>query len=381
MLLFLLSCKKSNTDNGGANSVTINFPSSYFTDVNLVSKGNASPVILDRLTSLIDATPAKSKIHLAIYGFDHQGVISSLKKAAERNVEIHIAIDFSLDETQQQNRPTIITIRSFLKEGSDITTINNDAGSSAIQHNKFVLFSDINTSTGIVNNVVFQTSHNFTIDDSKKLQDAVVLNQKGLYDAYLNYFNQIKSRGASGMKDFSFLEFNDEPNGIYAQYFPKRKNGVAYGGDSIIEFLDAITDPASTTISVGMSDWTASRLNVVNKLQELLLKGAKVEVVAKSKADPEILTGLENLRKKGAFVKILNLTLSSQPKINIHSKFFIIDGAWKGEKCKIVATGSHNLTGNALRNNNETLLILKNFNGLFSDYTNNFLELKKLPGI
>ncbi|MFC5284416.1 phospholipase D-like domain-containing protein [Pedobacter alpinus] len=372
LLAFLSSCKKSNQPEAVA-KVELNFPSAYFTELSLVGKANASPVIMDKLIAMIDATPKNASINLAIYGFSHQGIIEALKRASIRGVKLYLLIDYSLTETQDENRPTVIAIRSFLNSDSEVLTVKNDATASSIQHCKFVLFSELNTQNGLVKDVVFSTSHNFNIADSKKIQDAIVLNQPALYQAFLTYFNEVKSRAASGMKNYSYQQFIDEKNGLEAQFYPKRKNGVALGDDSVIELLDGITEPSTATVRVGMSDWTVSRLNVVNKLQDLANKGAKVEVIAKSKADAGILAGLENLRKSGAFVKVYNIS-----QTNIHSKFFMIEGKWKGVQAKVLATGSHNLTGNALRNNNEVLLILKNYNTLYDSYVNYYDEMKKL---
>lgn len=372
LLVLFSSCKKSIQDIENT-KVQLNFPAAYFTDLSLVGKGNASLVIMDKLIEMIDATPKDADINLAIFGFSHKGVIDALKRASNRGVKLHLLIDYSLTETQEENRPTVIAIKAFLNANSEVLTVKNDASATSIQHCKFVLFSELNTQNGLVKDVVFSTSHNFNIADSKKIQDAVVLNQPALYQAFLTYFNEVKSRAASGMKNYSYQQFIDDANGIDAQFYPKRKNGVAFGDDSIIELLDAISAPATATVRVGMSDWTASRLNVVNKLLDLAKKGAKVEVIAKDKADTEILTALENLRKSGAFVKVYNINVT-----NIHSKFFMIEGEWKGTQAKVLATGSHNLTGNALRNNNEVLLILKNYNALYDSYVNYYNEMKKL---
>lgn len=375
VILFLVAsfaCKKS-SDQIQAGALDINFPSAYFTDYKLVGKSMASPVIMDKLIGMIDATPSGAEIHLAIYGFDHKGIIDALRRAADRKVVLHLLVDYSLSETEEQNRPTVIIIRSFLRPDSELTTVKNDVTVSSIHHDKYVLFSALNTKTGIAKNVVFSTSHNFTVADSKKVQDAVVFNQPELYQAFISNFKETKSRAAGGMKNFTYQVFTNPANDLTVQFYPKRKNGVNYTGDTIIELLDGITDPATATVRVGMSDWTVSRLNVVQKLQELRSKGAKVEVIAKSKADEQILTGLDQLSKSGGFVNIYQIN-----KTNIHSKFFIIEGKYNGKDAKIVATGSHNLTGNALYNNNETLMILHNYNAIYDSYVNYFNELKKL---
>jgi phosphatidylserine/phosphatidylglycerophosphate/cardiolipin synthase-like enzyme len=356
-------------------------PDAFFTDLSKVGNGLASPVIMDRLIAMLDAASQGSTVSLCIFGFDHAGVIDALKRASNRGVTLKLMIDMSREETIAQNPPTISKLRSFINSNSEVIVVKSDAGTSSINHNKFVLFSQLETKSGKVQNIVFQTSHNFTVDDKKKIQDVVILSQKGLYDAYLAYWNDMKAKAGNGMKDFYYKEYDDPATGVTACFFPKRRNGVAYGGDNIIEILDAITEPSTALIRIGMSDWVASRINVVQKLDELLAQGATIEVIAKSKADQEILDGLENLRIKGAYVKIYNLTYSNQVKINIHSKFMLIRGKWKGEQCDLLVTGSYNFTTNALRYNNEALLILKNHNDFFSTYMKVYDDMKKLPGL
>jgi phosphatidylserine/phosphatidylglycerophosphate/cardiolipin synthase-like enzyme len=127
-----------------------------------------------------------------------------------------------------------------------------------------------------------------------------------------------------------------------------------------------------------MSDWTATRKNIVDKLAVLQSQGAKIEVIAKSSIDSEILIALEQLRIKGAYVKVLNMTDNSKPKMNIHSKFMLLTGTWKGkENTRILITGSHNFTLNALRNNNETIVLLQD-SPLFSSYENMFATIKTI---
>ncbi|TQM49814.1 phosphatidylserine/phosphatidylglycerophosphate/cardiolipin synthase-like enzyme [Arcticibacter tournemirensis] len=381
LLIFLLlfaGCKKGNDkdDNGsGTATIALNLPDAIFTDLTKVSVGQASPVIMDRLIALIDATPANATIHLSIFGFDHSGVINALKKASERGVILHIMIDMSVEDTKAQNPPTISTIRGFIKAGSEVVVVTNDVNTSSINHNKFVLFSELNTDKGKVSNVVFQTSHNFTVDDSKKIQDAVTMSHEGLYNAYVTYWNDIKAKASSGMKDFYYKEYVNDADGITAFFFPKRRNGISYGDDTIIEILNNITEPSTATVRVGMSDWVVSRINVANKLSELVTAGAKVEVVVKNKIDDEVQAVLRDMQSRGAFVKIYDIS-----RTNIHSKFLLIEGKYKGQQCTIVATGSHNYTTNALRNNNETLLMLKN-SSLYAKYISYYNEMKKLPGI
>lgn len=385
LFFIIASCKKNPDDSANKLAQVIPLqspvPDAFFTDLSKVGNGLASPVIMDRLIAMLDAAPQGSSVSLCIFEFDHAGVIDALKRASDRGVILRLMIDMSREETIAQNPPTVSKLRSFINSSSEVVVIKSDAGTSSINHNKFVLFSQLETKSGKVENVIFQTSHNFTVDDTKKIQDVVILSQKGLYDAYLAYWNDMKAKAENGMKDYYYKEYDNPVTGLTACFFPKRRDGATYGADNIIEILDAITEPATALIRIGMSDWVASRINIVQKLDELLAQGATIEVIVKSKADQEILDGLENLRIKGAYVKIYNLTYSNQVKINIHSKFMLIRGEWKGEQCDLLVTGSHNFTTNALRYNNEALLILKNHNDFFSTYMKVYDDMKKLPGL
>ncbi len=119
-----------------------------------------------------------------------------------------------------------------------------------------------------------------------------------------------------------------------------------------------------------MSDWVDSRIVTVKKLIELLDKGVKVEVIAKSSAGVLVQKDLELLRSKGAYVKILMLP------INIHTKFMLIKGRFDGENSEVIVTGTHNFTTNALKSNNEVILLLKD-NPMFKDYQNYYQKLKE----
>ncbi|WP_197088565.1 phospholipase D-like domain-containing protein [Rufibacter radiotolerans] len=380
LLSFLIACQGQEdpvtpTAPSVEKALSAPLPDLIFTNLSQISASKESPVIMERLRDLIDASPAKADIHLNIFLFSHQTIIDALQRASDRGVKLHLMLDLSRDESLVENPMTISKLKRFLKPTSEIVTITSDASSSSINHNKFALFSNITTATGPKEKVVFQTSHNFTVADSKKIQDAVMLANAGLYGAYLTFWQDMKDKAVSGMKDFYYREYHDPAVGISALFFPKRRNGTSYGADTILEILDGLSEPATARIQIGMSDWTASRTAIITKLEQLREQGATIEVIAKDKVDPEVLDGLARLKAKGAYVKVYDMS-----QINNHAKFMLIRGKWKGENVNLMVTGSHNFTGNALRNNNETLLLLKNHTALFDTYTAFYQEMKKLPG-
>ncbi|HEY4651119.1 MAG TPA: phospholipase D-like domain-containing protein [Pontibacter sp.] len=356
--------------------IAATFPDAVFTDVSTVQKGTASLTILDRLIALINATPEGEAIHLNIFLFDYQPLVQAVKDANTRGVKMHVMMDLSRQESHETNPMTMTELRRPLEaKGGEVISVVNDASTSAINHNKFALFTKVKTTGGVVENLVFQTSHNFTPDDARKYQDALTIADAGLYGAYKTYWTDMKAKASSGMKDYYYKEYEDATAGIVAYFMPKRRNGTSYGDDTIIGFLSSIQDPASATIKIGMSDWTKTRLNIVQKLSELQAQGAKIELVVKDKIDPEIMTGVRELQQNGATVKVF-----ATSRNNIHAKFILIEGNWQGAPAKVLITGSHNFTQNALRNNNETMLLLKNHK-LFADYSAYFESLKAVPGI
>ncbi len=389
LLFLLISCKdeKQQTptpevpETETITPVNATFPDAIFTDVNKIKQGATSLTILDRLVALVNATPKDASLHLSIFLFDYPPLIEALKKASERGVKLHVMMDLGREESQEMNPLTYHELKRALEaKGGEVISVKNDASSIAINHNKFAIFSEVETTSGIVQNLVFQTSHNFTVEDAVKFQDAVMLADGGLYQSYKTYWADMQAKAGSGMKDYYYKEYSDASTGINAYFMPKRRNGVVYGDDTIIEFLNDITEPATATIKIGMSDWTSTRLNIVEKLAELQAKGARIELVVKNKIDDNILAGLRELESKGAFLRVYNLTDASKPKVNIHSKFILIQGNWRGANTNVLITGSHNFTNNALRNNNEAMLLLKNHK-LFTDYSNYFESLKAVPGI
>lgn len=94
-------------------------------------------------------------------------------------------------------------------------------------------------------------------------------------------------------------------------------------------------------------------------------------LVTAGKVDAAVVDELEKMQRGGGYLKIL-----SAP-VNIHSKFMLITGTWNGKPRKIVLNGTHNYTSNALEDNNELLLLLKD-SPLFKDYEDYFERIKQL---
>jgi phosphatidylserine/phosphatidylglycerophosphate/cardiolipin synthase-like enzyme len=360
--------------------INITFPEADFTDPSQIAQGNRSKAITGRLEDLINAAPKGASIYMSIYGFDikaEDGLRSAVRKAVIRGVKIHIMLD-----DQKPNDPTV-EVLSAISKAIDLVVIHNDM-SGGINHNKFALFSDLITKTGNAKHVVFTTSQNWGPHSETEIQNAVILMNKGLYEAYKEYWKDMKSRADNDMANFQFRTFNDSEEGISAIFYPKRKNGHYFGPDPIANILDNITDPASTTIQIEMPFWTQGRPAIISKLKTLLHSGARVEIVVRSSVP--VYDALVDLSDQGAYVKMYNYTHEPNVKrIKLHSKVMMIRGEWKGEKTKLVITGSENYAVAGLKTSNDNNIILNsryfNHPRFFNRFEDNFNKIKDLPGV
>ncbi len=348
----------------------INIEQALFINPVNVRSHTSDTRIMDTLIQYLDHTPEGAEVYLNIYLFSYEPVLKAVKSAYFRGVNMHVMIDHSRSSSIDENTKTIQQLQAMFNNGSsELVVVESDASSSAIDHHKHALFSEIDLPQGVAKNVVFSTSHNFVYGATLKVQDAVIMTNEKLYDAFLNNWKAMKKRARSGMKAFTYTVV--DLDSIQVFFFPRRIKGDWDGDDTVLDILEKISDFSTAVVRVGMSDWTDGRMDVTKKLTELEEKGATVEVIAKDKADQEVLEELQRLKEAGGYVKILDM----DPE-NIHSKFMMIKGVWNGKQQKIIMCGTHNLTANALKYNNEVIVMLKN-SALFDDYWNYFDALKK----
>ncbi|GAB1464437.1 hypothetical protein MASR2M52_25490 [Pedobacter sp.] len=357
-------------------TITSEVSEAYFTETQAIAKGETSNVIIDKLVSMINNTPVGESIHVSIYMINHQSVMDALKAAETRGVNLHLIIDMSRSDSQETNVNSLPWLQTNLPNSEVIVSVN-DVSANAINHHKFALFTKVQTPDGVLQNVTFQTSHNFTTSDARKIQDALVFNNADIYQAFLNNWQLIKANALSGMK----LNFNYNTTIVPAintqlAFFPRITGGVHDGVDNILNSLNAITDVASAKVRIAMSDWDNSRQGIVDKLIALHNQGATIEVYAKDAAGTQTTVKLKQLAQLGATVRIFNLEKGSDAKFNIHAKMMLIEGTYNGQaNSKIIITGSHNYTDGALKTNNEVLVTLVN-SALFTQYSAYFNELK-----
>jgi hypothetical protein len=366
------------------------FPQADFNDLQKIKKHKRSKTIIKRMADLINATPKGASIYASPDRLESNmdELIAAIRRADIRGVDLHIMLDMSSPGNRRANELTVDKLKTIDKN-IDLVLNRITPDGSGVNHNKFALFSKVKTTSGMAKHIVFTTSQNSFPNAQTKNQNAVSMASEGLYGAYLDYWKKMKlltGRDGRGMEKYMFKRYSDPEGGIYALFWPKTKNGKYYGSDPFIDILGDITDPSSTTIQIVMAGWTGCRRGIVEKLDDLMSKGAKVEVVAKSNASQVIYDGLVALVNKGAFIKMYNYSGDPDVKqIRTHSKVMMIRGEWKGVKTNVVITGSENFNCPGLKRslNNSIILSSHNFKHpkLFQRFEDHFNKIKTLPGV
>lgn len=368
--------------------MAVTLPRVDFNELSKIKKIEHSKAIVKRLIDLIDATPKGAPIYLSPDCIDVHldGIIDAIRRADIRGVELHIMLDMSSPGNRKTNAPTIKKLK-LIDSDMNIVEIRNRPDGSGVNHNKFDLFSKVVTKTGESKNVVFTTSMNMFPSGETRIQNAITLSDSGLYEAYLSYWQVMKQLADNGNKNYTFRKYSDPDNGIYAFFYPKTKDGAYFGPDPIVNVLNKITDPSSTTIQIPMAGWSGCRMDIVKKLSDLMDQGANVEVVTRSISAKVVRDALANLVSRGAFIKILNSDKNnhSTKHIRMHTKVMLIRGEWKGNKTNVIIAGSENYNCPDIHQsyNNNIILSSHNFKHptIFKRYEEHFNKLKKLPGI
>ena len=294
---------------------------------------------------MIKATPAGEEITICMFKFNDQELADLLIAAEKRGVGVSIILNNG--ETSDQDNKEIK--KFFHKELKDFFYIENTVSKKGILHNKFVLFSSIETLNGPIDHVVLQTSSNFVKKSAKRLQDMIIFQDKDTYQGYLDYWYNIKVLGELGkLESYNYFSVKGQDKKTY--FFPKRKEEEKHGKDNLVKILNDIEDPTQCVIRIAHGKWDEKRKKVIEKLNSLKNQGARIEIVTNADQKEELIKSFDQLD--------VDLVLFDK-KVHMHTKFLLIEAPFSDGSTLKVLTGSHNLTERSLRNNFEVLLELR----------------------
>ncbi|MGW6535473.1 phospholipase D-like domain-containing protein [Streptomyces sp. NPDC055051] len=358
------------------------------------------------LLDLIGGAAQGSYIRISVYLHWDAEVTKALVAAHERGVNVQVVVGddrYSAVANLKAGLAKIAAPHSWIRACRTVTqpdaTVVHDACLAKdaafprdnVNHQKFFLFSRTKGAGDVyVDDVVVQSSGNLTSTDyTKWWNDALtVVGNTALHHAYRTYFDTQAAAAAGGPQTSNVTDASAGAAKVY--FFPKS------GDDTVVNILRTVIPAGTATpcggntaVGVGTKDGRTkiriaqghiTRTEVAKQLWELAQAGCHVEIVYRS---------LENWDKEGnpysqvspwltrpttgkGRIILHDLANDERDGTDTHTKYLLIEGTYyNGPNKRIVFTGSHTYTENALRYNDEALLKYED-PAVFAAYLQNF---------
>lgn len=348
--------------------------------------------IVDEIESLIRGTPSGADIEIAQYRLWDDSTMDTLEEAVERGVHVRVLVDKgNLVSGSGTSNERFKKFHDALNAHADsdtwvdycgtdegpIGTYPGCNGTNAM-HNKFFLFSQTHghkfvVSTGSAN--LSNDSIGGTGGWNTLYTDVGDAHEDGrqadvLYLRFHKYFEDMAEVAAgTEMPDPDYYSHNRPiaRGDTDPYFFPSQ------GRDTTVSSLDAVdcSNQPSTKIRVGM--WSITRKAVAEALSDKRRCG-QVEIVVNRMSTQacKILTSTP---------KPNNITIRTFPRDEegtdnphgIHDKNVMIGGNYRGiNGNRVVFTGSANLNGLSLRENDESVLRILNNKTIYDQFIRHF---------
>lgn len=302
----------------------------------------------DKIVSLLGQAAPGSKVRISIYHLTRTRAAQAIVDARARGVDVKIVVDKSVRD-DPANLAWPILVDGLPAEARIVCARNSNGGciGTNINHSKIFLFERLVDGT---EHVVVQSSANLTGSQLKQFNNMVVIRgDAALFDAYLAYWNDLKAQRKDPGYYRTMLGHH-----IRAYAFPRDD------GDNILGVLDRVVCHTGSELLLTMAFFGDSRLEVAQKLAAKKREGCKVKALLRQTPDEAAAPGtrvLSTLRDAGIPVTLFP---KGDGVFTIHSKTLLVDSDYRGDNGvthrKLVFTGSHNYTANALENNDEVLI-------------------------
>ncbi|MGH8795284.1 MAG: phospholipase D-like domain-containing protein [Stackebrandtia sp.] len=305
--------------------------------------GGQDNAIEERLTQYTAEAGDGDSIRVAMYSWTRREVADALVAASDRGADVKIVID---DIIKQSNTEAYKVLSA-----SDIplTSCVDSCLGTGINHNKFFLF-DVGGAVSAA-----QTSSNMTSTQQTKYNNMLtVTGDTGLYDWYTGYWNRLNAKSWT----YDGVTWGDADkiyrgDGVEAYAYPR-------GSDNLLGILNNITECGDDhgTIRVAQSMFREKRVAIRDRLAELQDSlGCDVQVITSSEGTDE------------QWVEAGGLDPAKVVSLESHNKLIIVDAFMSDRSQQAVFTGSHNLTGTSLSNNDEAIVKVENDAFVFGAFT------------
>jgi phosphatidylserine/phosphatidylglycerophosphate/cardiolipin synthase-like enzyme len=339
--------------------------------------------IRNQVRSVIANADNGSAIRLAMYHFWDGTIAQDLVAAkADRGISVKVVLDYSTlkypssYDILKAALGTDITQSSYVKLCASGSSCLGPAG-TGINHNKFLLASSVGG--GVQQNVVVQLTSNLTPSNYSRYWNSsvTVAGNIDLYNGYVSYFGKLP------LQDRSAWSYTYGNAGDYKYYFFPRA-GTDETTDTVVNTLGNVTctwtDAAGThrtTIHAAMLKIT--RQAVADKLRSLAGAGCLIDIVY-SESDSgtwSALHGVSGITNR-CYQHDHDVD-STTPNRIVHSKNMLINGMYAGTVQTVMFTGSHNWSGPALRNNDESMLRITT-DSVYNAFESNFQATRAAAG-
>lgn len=322
-------------------------PPRFEVHFNEPSGGNNDDHLEDVLIDLLGKAEPGSTVRAAFYTWSRTRIARAFVNAFDAGVDVRVIVGNTNRHASGEDWEAIKILRAGLGSRLTICSEGQSSGGcigSGIQHNKFTLFSALNDGS---RDVVFQSSANHTAPQRKDFNNAIIIRgDTALYNAYFNYWTDLRAQ----QRNLNYYRSFDGDHRTKVYFYPRSS------GDTIVSILNNITCDNNSYIHIGMAFFSNPRVQIAQTLVSRKSEGCQVRVIADG---PEIGNQvLSTLRNAGIEVALFP---AGAPH-TVHSKYLLINAPYGSAQTrqKLVWTGSHNYTGPALRNHDETLLKIRN---------------------
>lgn len=344
----------------------------------------------EALIAFVDQAEKGDKIYGCFYEFRYDGVLTALREAADRGVQLELIYDCK--ENQHLDKKTGEMIPSFpkvennkacktagLDNHPNCTLISRTRNKSYISHNKFMVLEKEGActkvwtgSTNISRGGIFgQANVGHAVDDQE-----VAIQYKAYWDVIKNDPDSKTLENFTSNAGADLNNIDDIPDGVTCIFSPRKTIDMLnfYG-----TLLDSATSCACITLAFGVNEV------FVNALSDNTTDNALTFLLLEKDADGQFDYIYQNnvVKAVGSYIpenslyKWVRETNTFGLKLNtnvmyIHSKFLLKDPL---QKDCIIVTGSANFSGPSTTDNDENMMIIKGNPRVADIYFTEFLRL------
>lgn len=299
--------------------------------------------VINELIRLIDSVPAGGRIDGHIFNITVDSVGKALLDAQTRGVDVLISTDGQVGRSTDSVKTQYLDkLDGIVYCTSSTTDSCVSSATDAISHTKLFTFTRATAPDGTAaDKVVWFGSANQTYASGMRLYNntVTIYGDEPLFVRMQSYLDDMRLRvRAADYYDPSTGRGHVLAESADVYISPESTT------DLVVNRLDDVTPDSKCRVKVMQASIRESRLGVVDRLITMKNGGCQIQVVADT-VEPEALRRLE-----AAGIPVREML--------IHDKVFVVYGKYGSAYQYRVYSGSHNLSGSALRKYDEIFVKL-----------------------